>query len=220
MLAGKLYKALLLVQLDCWLRLFPDVLRVEVFVVMVKAKFVLLMLVVAVLFSVFSFSLGNAFYQQPEYEDFCSSRFIDKFPGQNCSYVPVPVDVQRSCSQLGGFPEPVIGDDGCTVAYECNTCQVGLDAARERFNLVIFLFMSILGITAIVASLSLKTRQEVAEWIFNGFLLGGLISLFIGTVVYFDDAPRFLRPIIMFVELGIIIFIALRKLSEDKRRGK
>lgn len=184
-------------------------------------KYILLMLIVAVLFSVFSFSLGNAFHQRPAYEDFCANRPYS-YPVEsktNCTFVQPTAAEQANCTQKA-YLEPVYGPDGCIASYVCNACQAELDAAMEGFNLVIFLFMSVLGIAAVIATLSLQSRAEVIEWVLNGFLLGGLISLFVGTVIYFDDAPRYLRPIIMLVELAIVIVVALRKMQGEQKKRK
>ncbi len=183
------------------------------------------MLAVAVLFSVFSFSLGNAFYEKPEYNDFCKNRPYPQFNEEkrtslNCSFVQSTIEEQELCNNQDGNLEQVYGDDGCVSSYECNTCEAAYDTAREGFSLIIFIFMSIIGIISIIVALVTTFKNEVIEWIANGFLLGGLISLFIGTVVYFDYAPRFVRPIIMLIELVIIIVVAVKKLPNEKLRKK
>ena len=75
--------------------------------------------------------------------------------------------------------------------------------------------MTILGLAAIIGAIFFfQDKGEVAEWISNGFLFGGLINLFVGTVVYFSEAPEYIRPIIMLLELAIVIFVAVRKIKK------
>ncbi len=167
------------------------------------------MLIVAILFSVFSYSLGNAFVENPDYDDYCG--YVERpflIEKSNCTYKSPTEEERITCK---GDLEPRYDDSGCASNYECNTCRVELDEVQESFNLVIFLFMSILGLVAVISALIIKSKDEVVVWLTNGFLLGGLISLFVGTIVYFGDAPRFVRPIIMLIELVIVIYIAIKK---------
>ena len=184
---------------------------------MVQFKHVLVMLTVAVLFSVLSYSIGTAIHEQPRYEDFCSQSSRPYIaPKENCTMPSQNVSQEQECSAKGGNLQPVIGPSGCYESYECDTCSAQLDSAQESFRLVIFLVMSLLGVAAIIAGMLINSKDEIVSWVLNGFVLGGLVTLFIGTIVYFSDAPRFLRPLIMLFELGLIIFLAVRKLGTSK----
>jgi len=44
----------------------------------------------------------------------------------------------------------------------------------------------------------------------------GILSIIFGTVSYFNDMGRFVKPIILIVELGLIILIALRTAKKRK----
>ncbi len=179
---------------------------------MTQFKNILLMLVVAVLFSIFAYSLGNAFIENPKYNDFCQDQYLEKPPMQphNCTDVEPP--------RCYGNLKPIIGKDGCIESYACDNCLKGFDTAKEKFNLTIFLFMSILGVLAVVLGLTIHSKSKTRTWLLNGFLLGGLISIFFGTVIYFGNAPRWLRPIIMLVELAIVIIVAIKKSSKEEER--
>ena len=69
---------------------------------------------------------------------------------------------------------------------------------------------------AILVGLYSKGKEEVIEWIFSGILIGGILSIIFGTVSYFNDMGRFVKPIILIVELGLIILIALRTAKKRK----
>jgi predicted membrane channel-forming protein YqfA (hemolysin III family) len=187
---------------------------------MTQFKHVLIMLIVAVLFSVLTYSIGTAIHEQPSYEDYCADHYRApyKLPLENCT-MPVegPAEADE-CAERRGYLEPVIGPSGCFESYTCNTCNASLEDAQESFRLIIFLVMSLLGVAAIIIGILYTNDDEVLTWILNGFVLGGLISLFIGTIVYFSDAPRFARPIIILFELGLIILVAMRKMRSGKKK--
>ena len=63
---------------------------------------------------------------------------------------------------------------------------------------------------AVLVGLFARSKEEVVEWIYSGFLIGGILSIIFGTISYFGDMGRFVKPIVLIVELGLIIFIALR----------
>jgi hypothetical protein len=184
-----------------------------------KLKFILLMVCVAVLFAIFTFSLGGAFFDKPEYEDYCTNNYYPAYAtpyakGEvNCSTVKPSVELETSCRESKGRIAEKYDNNGCISEYFCELCDAELAHAQEKYHFSLFLAMSILGIIAIITALIISTTG-VKEWILNGFLLGGLASLFIGTIIYFADASQILRPIIMFVELALIIFVAVKKLKD------
>ncbi|MFH1408523.1 MAG: hypothetical protein ABIH34_01320, partial [Nanoarchaeota archaeon] len=70
------------------------------------------------------------------------------------------------------------------------------------------------GVVIIIGLYLPAEKNVLNEWIGSGFLLGGLITLFIGTALYFSDFLRWLRPIVILFELGLVIFISYRKLKK------
>ncbi len=67
-----------------------------------------------------------------------------------------------------------------------------------------------MGIVAILFGLYMKTDQEVVEWVYSGILIGGIISVFIGTMMYFGDMNRFAKPIVLFFEIALVVWIAVK----------
>lgn len=169
---------------------------------------------VAVLFAVFVFSLINAFYERPSYDDFCNLEPRLKAPvRENCTDTNYSDSEARECLDQGYDWQPIY-EGGCVVEYKCQTCNYEYNRAQEKYNFIVFFASSILGLFAVLASLYIPQKQNsVKEWIMWGFLVGGLAAIFIGTGQYFQDMHRILKPVIILAELLIVIFVAYKKIK-------
>lgn len=192
---------------------------------MVDLRRIVVIFIIAVLFSVLVFSTIDAIYPSPSWSDFCGEDDYAKpyYPSTkevNCSEITVTDEDQQSCKDKNGRIEFENDKDGCPTSYECNTCHHELDMAREKHNMVMFIVSSILSLIAIGIALLLPMDEDLNEWIATGFMLGGLFTLFFGTAQYFGDMARWLRPVIILVELLIVIFLAYKKLSNKNKPTK
>jgi hypothetical protein len=105
--------------------------------------------------------------------------------------------------------------NGCATGSYCDYCNVELEKAQEQYRLIVFIVSSAMALVAIGIGLILPVKKNpLNEWIGTGFLLGGLITLLIGTIRYYSDMTRVLRPIVLLIELGIVIFLAYKKLKK------
>ena len=167
-------------------------------------------IVIALLFAFFSFSLVDLVYQEPKYNDFCIEKPISPVPVTKAcdSFVLNDSDFE-SCSETDGNIEYIYDSNGCPVDFKCSMCQKNLEDSRKTHRLVSFIITSIMGLIAVLVGLYSKSKDVVA-WIFSGFLIGGIISIFFGTIIYFGDLNRFLKPIVLLAEMALIIWIALK----------
>lgn len=186
-----------------------------------KVKKYGIIIIIAVLFAFFSFSIVDVVMESPEYEDFCGVEFrqvpiIAK--AEVCdTTLEGPTDTEiDECEARKGRIEYKYNTQGCAESYECNTCWTEYDQAGEKHRLVGFIVTSILGIIAVLVGLYAKSNIEVSEWIYSGFLIGGIISVFIGTMSYFRDMGRFVKPIVFLIEIILIVLIALKTASKKK----
>ncbi len=191
---------------------------------MIDLRRVAIIFVIAILYGIFVNALIAAFYPEPRYEDFCKQRFYPE------KAYPAPVDVKQcpkyqeptqaeldACAEQKGYPDYQYDALGCPVKYKgCNYCQRDFDAANQKYNLYFFIFSSILAVVAIGIGLVLPTKNSLNEWIATGFILGGLITLFFGTFRYYQYLGRYLKPVVIFVELVLVIFLSYRKLQDMK----
>lgn len=182
---------------------------------------ILVILVIAVLFSILVFTTIDAFYPDPDYSDFCRDRYYEK---------PRPVGVETDCESLdidqaeadlcideGGM----IRYDyqaGCPVDWNCDYCQKEYDTARSEHAYVVFIVSAIASLIAIVLGLWLPKSNTLNEWVGTGFMLGGLISLFFGTIRYFGDLNRAIRPVVILLELLIVIYVTYKKLGPQIKK--
>ncbi len=190
---------------------------------MADFKNIIIGLAITILFSVFVFSLVYAIHDKPDYEDFCSRGLPIKAVDSrsSCQNYSVPAQEEQACWNSGGFTEYEYDENGCTFSHYCNTCSKDYDNSQKNFNFYIFLYSAILGLLAIIGGLYFPTaKSKVNDIVSTGFMFGGLLTLFIGTVIYFSDAERVMRPIIILVELVIVIFVAYKKLRKNENTPK
>ena len=182
-----------------------------------------IILVIAILFGVLVQATIEAIYPQPRYEDFCKEKFgrpvlTSEKTGtrESCQPYNAPTDEElESCSAQEGYPDYHYDEYSCPTEYSCNFCQKNLNEANKQYNLVVFIVSSIFGLIAIFLGVYLPTEaNRLNEWVGTGFMLGGIISVFIGTARYYSDMARIARPIILLIELLIIIWISYKKLNK------
>lgn len=167
---------------------------------------------IAILFSVFAFSTVELINERPDYGDYCkdNGRYpVAKMDVERCPEIDIPPAEQNACSEVGGNMQPIFVD-GCVSSYECNTCQVGYDEADKMHRLFGFIITSVLGLIAVIVGLYVVSKDEILQWVFSGFMIGGIISIFVGTITYFGDMNRLVRPLVMLAEIALIIFVAIK----------
>ena len=186
---------------------------------------IIIIFVVAILFAVLVFSVIEAVYPQPKYGDFCREGFIEPLKPviddrTTCTAVNIDEAEQTACKEKNGDIQYIYDSNGCATSYKCNTCRNEYEITEEKYNQYVFYISAILSLLAIFIGLYLPAKKNsLHEWIGTGFMLGGTFALFFGTIRSFGDLGRFVRPVVIFLELALIIFIAYRKignLREDK----
>jgi len=166
--------------------------------------------IIAVLFAFFSFSIVDLVMEEPQYSRYCEP--IAKpivAPNRNCT-MEAPPEFMRDCETQGGYVEFQYDSSGCAVSYICNTCYAKDEAARKQHRMIGFIVTSIMGLIAIIIGLYVRSKEDVVEWVISGLLIGGLITVFAGTVSYFGDMDRFARPVVLLLEIALIIFVAVK----------
>ncbi|NQV08558.1 hypothetical protein HQ529_01750 [Candidatus Woesearchaeota archaeon] len=175
-----------------------------------KLKKLGIVLTIAILFTIFIFSLTSAIYPKPEYDDFCefSAKIAQPLDREKCGEI-LPEEI--NCR---GPVEYTYGEDGCPIEASCNSCYEGYETAQEKYNLVLFLVSSIVGVMAILFGLFYDKKGAFWGLAKAGFLIGGLISLFVGTGIYYDDMARYLKPLVIFLELFIVLLVTYRVIKK------
>jgi len=188
---------------------------------MIDLRKIAIIFVVGILFSIFVWALAEAIHPSPRYEDFCTGneRFavplskVDR-EGVDCPDFTGPtIAEQDTCEEQHGNINYRYDESSCAVSWNCQTCNYQYQEAQKQFNLSFFIISSILGLIAIGIGLYLP-GDKISHWVASGFMLGGIISLFIGTARYFGDLGRYTRPVIILLELIIVIYIFYKKMKK------
>jgi len=194
---------------------------------MVDLKKTALTIGIAVIFAFLVYFAIDVFYPRPLYEDFCKpypgpsipSRVIYKEGGVgysttcNCTKIPGIANLSRNCSEELGQLEYEYDDYGCEVGATCNMCNVEYNKVMLEYNLNYFYITAPIGLAAIIAGMYLPLLIEA---IAAGFMFGGIFSLYVSTVFAFDSFGKWARMIILFLELCIVIWIGIKKVSAWK----
>ncbi|MDA3855315.1 MAG: hypothetical protein PF569_03590 [Candidatus Woesearchaeota archaeon] len=187
-----------------------------------KVKKYGIIIIIVIIFTLFSFSVVELIKPQPNYNDYCaqdSRPFIDKQGNDSCPLFENPSkEEQLICSQSEGFIEYTYDSVNCPISYECNTCQAEYNKASKDFRLLGFIVTSVMGLIAIIVGMYTTSKKNATDWIISGLLIGGISTVFFGTAQYFSDMGRYARPAILLVEFILIVWIALRIFKDDKNK--
>lgn len=184
---------------------------------MADVRRILIIFVIAVLFTILVQSTIDAVYPSPEYSDFCGEPKPRPVAVKTEECPEFDYNAADQCYEKGETVKYEYDENGCPISFECDPCQKEYDAARDKYGFVSFLISAFLGIIAIIAGLWLPVeKNSLNEWIGTGFLLGGLFTLFVGTMRYYSDLDRVLRPIVILAELLIVIYLSYKKLNPRK----
>ncbi|SEH05162.1 hypothetical protein [Candidatus Venteria ishoeyi] len=185
-----------------------------------------IILVIAILYSIFVFAVIEAVYPQPEYKEFCKHDYIqkpmmDRNGENNCEVINVPTTEQESCFEAEGNIEYAYDSNGCATDFSCNTCNSEYELKSDEHNRYVFYISTIFSLLAIFIGMYLpKKRNELNEWVGTGFILGGAIALLFGTATAFSALDRIIRPIVLFFELALVIFISYKMTNNLKDNKK
>ncbi|MBR9690744.1 hypothetical protein GOV08_03605 [Candidatus Woesearchaeota archaeon] len=171
---------------------------------MIDIRKILIIFVIATLFSILVFSTIDAIYPRPDFNDFCeiSPRAV---PLEKADITNI---TQETCEADGGKWER----NWCNYNYYC---EKEWENARKNHNFIVFIISALMGVAAILAGMYLPAKPDtINEWVGTGFMLGGLFALFFGTAQSYSDLHRIIRPIVIFIELALVIFISYKKLGK------
>ncbi len=184
---------------------------------MADARKIIIIFVVAILFAIFVFSTIDAFYPNPEYNDFCEDNYRSpKDIINTCEPLEVSMDEHNSCE---GNIDYIYDSTGCPTKSFCNTCYNEYDNAQDKHNQYLFYISAFFSLIAIFLGLYLPANKNALnEWVGTGFMLGGAFALFFGTANSFSSLDRWLRPIVILLELILVLFVAYKKIGKVKNK--
>lgn len=187
---------------------------------------IVIIFVVAILFSVLVFAVIEAVYPAPKTEDYCKNQYM-AYPQKiavapiSCNSVNVSAGETASCDAKHGYIEYEYDSLGCAISYKCNTCDYEYRQADAQHSRYVFYISAILALIAIFIGLYLPAAENsLNEWVGTGFMLGGAFALFFGTAISYTSLDRYLRPVVIFLELVLVLFISYRKIGNLRKETK
>ena len=190
---------------------------------MIDLRRVAIIFVIGILYAVLANAIIAAVYPEPRYEDFCKQRYYPEKPYPAAVKVECPkykeptTQELNECSDKKGAPDYLYDANGCPIEYKwCSYCQRDFDNANQKYSFYSFIISSVLALVAIAIGLLLPTSISLNEWIATGFLLGGLITLFFGTFMYYQYLGRYMKPVVILAELLIVIYLSYKKLADAR----
>ncbi len=128
----------------------------------------------------------------------------------NCGDVySIPESIK--CMNDNGMVETKYDSKNCPVYDNCNYCNKYLMDAQKKHGQTTFIILAILGVLTIIFGVYFKI-----EFIGSGFMYGGIIILFYATIRFLMDQNKYIRILILFIELMIVILIGYKKLNKKK----
>lgn len=183
---------------------------------MANIRQVPMIVAIAVMSALFVWVSLDAIYPGPKYEDFCrGDRFARPAPlvkeGVNCSYIQT--EEEQQCYRDGGFANNTYDESGCPKFYSCDFCEKNLDVAEKVHSRNLFMILAPIGILMIIFGIYYSV-----DFLGSGFMFGGIMILAWGTIQYFSNMPKFMRVLVIFVELIILVWIGNKKLRDNLKK--
>jgi hypothetical protein len=178
-------------------------------------------LAIVIVFNLFVNYGIHTFYKSLKYEDFCKPERLKQ-----------SLNTRQSCEAIGGLwtenvgygaskiytpenagsPAPIVEIKEQQPTGWCDqdfTCRKDFEAVNNIYRRNVFIVWVVAGITTIVASFFFTAVQILS----TSFMFSGILSLLVGTIQYWSAMQDYLRFIILGVALGVLIYLAYKKLK-------
>jgi len=147
-------------------------------------KNIVLGLIIAVVFLMFSVYGTKLIYNVPDYSDYCGK---DKEPA-------ILIDGNRTAEKIK------------EIENEFRVCQEQFDEAREKYSKNLFIISLVFSLIIIIISALYIHVENVS----GGLMLGALFFIIYGTGSYWRYMEDLLRFIVLGVALIVLIFVGFR----------
>ena len=164
-----------------------------------KIKSGILALVIAIVFASLVGYAIEVFDESPDWQDFCGKVRAPKVIGEGEDRI---VETQESCEADVGAK--------CMNGY-CNynyQCEMDYETAEDKHSLTVFLVAVPAGLIALFVGVVLGLPS-----VSSGLMLGGVFSIFYGTVRYWDNFSDVVRVVILAIALALLIWLGYKKLG-------
>src|SRR3989338_6347544 len=187
-----------------------------------KIKETILGVSIAIIFLLFVIFGIKAFYNEPNYEDFCkrgtlidvvySRGYYAEYPypagfkeptADVCAKAITEYDkFRKNCGEKKADVLYEFDEKGCQIAKECTFCQQSYEKVRNIYFRNVFIISGIIGIIVIIIGVILHLTSVSA-----GLFGGGVLTIIYGTISYWSELADWARFIILGIALGILIWL-------------
>ncbi|MEK6916807.1 MAG: hypothetical protein AABW92_03610 [Nanoarchaeota archaeon] len=169
---------------------------------------------IAVLFTTFVIVTVDAFYPKPNMDDLCNNPRTKPYlspikPDEECNITWRAEE--NKCYEQGGNPEYGSDNSGCRTFDSCNFCYSQYNEINKNYSNNLFLILAPLGALAILFGVYYKP-----EFLGSGFMYSGIIIMFYGTIQNFGELNRYVKSLVILLELSLVLFIAFKKIINKK----
>ncbi len=178
----------------------------------IPKRYFLISLAIAIIYAFFIGYGIEVFHEGKNYEDFCSQRVYEARNQTACTELngtwqsyPPAMDVKA--------PQPVqidpsIQTGSCSNSYSCQEKYENTSLTHDRIVFIVALIGSIVAF--IIGTL---LSREITS---TGLYGGAVLTLLYGTMRYWQHADNLLKFVLLGVALAILIWIAIKKLQDNK----
>ena len=158
---------------------------------------VLIAIIITVLTASFLFSVGNAVFVEPAYDEYCSiTPYPDRFENMT--------DVEREEQDR-----------------QWRECQQEFQSARDDHRNAVFFTVTVLSVLVIIGALALRPdKVDLTFYIVSGIVFGSLAAILISTMQNWASFGRLVRPLVLLVEIALVTFVAYRLFASKERKVK
>jgi hypothetical protein len=131
-------------------------------------------------------------------------------------YAPIPYDsCYNDVSRVN-----LTDAENQKLMQEQDDCFEAQSAARDMRGFIEFIIAGIAGVITTIAGLYIRSNKEASQSLSTGLLIGGLFTLFFGTVENWGSVGLIYRPFVILLELIIVVFVAYKKLPGSEKTKK
>lgn len=168
---------------------------------------------IAVLFALFVGFTIDAFYESPDYQDYCQDQFYDKptpiyDPKIQANCTELDNAFMRNCTRENGMVQYGYDSQGCQIIKGCDLCQASFMDAEKQYNFNLLWMTAIIGIFAIIIGMYAPIEYDPVA---SGFIFGGVLTLMYGTMRVFGNLSKYARAAILAIELALVIWLGIKK---------
>ncbi len=182
-----------------------------------ELKKVMLSIGVGILAALFIGFLIDAIYPAPKYEDYCNNQYYSSSPviakDQSLCNFTYDMPFRDNCTNSKGMIQDSYDSTGCIIKETCNYCDRDYQKANEDYSRNLFYITAPVGLILIILGLYLPVAIDA---IASGVLLGGILTMVQITMRIFGDLGKWPRVFLLGLELALVIWIGIKKVSDFK----